>query len=500
MRNSRPRFEVVVGVVISMVVGLTVKPVMANEMQKSNIVLMFIDDMGYGDIGPFGNKINQTPNLDRMAAEGIKFTDFYVSSTACTPSRSALMTGCYADRVGMGGNVVFPGDPRGLNPSEVTIADMLKEAGYATGCFGKWHLGDQPEFMPLAQGFDTYFGIPYSNDMWEGNKVGNPITKRGPYTPLAVMKQDRPIARVSDGESQALLCDAVTDAAIDFIRRHKDKPFFAYIPHSYVHLPRFVTPERAKKAGGDVTRAQVEEVDSSVGRIMTELEKLGIAENTLVFFTSDNGPASFLTAAPLRGSKGGGKYEGHMRVPTLAWWPGRIKAGSVCTKIGATTDMLPTLAALTGGKVPTDRIIDGKDISSLFLDAGAQSPHEALYYGFEGVRQGDWKLVTKSNKRNLELYNLKDDLGERNNLAKKHPGKVKSMLALLKAHEKSVLSAVRPAGKAENSVTIIALGDHSLPTLTELRGQTSFKAIVQPKPQFNKRAKRPVRKPAQKKK
>ncbi len=492
MRNSRRCFKATVGVVLGIIAGLSISPALADRMQKPNIVLMFIDDMGYGDIGPFGSTRNKTPNLDRMAAEGIKFTDFYVSSTACTPSRSALLTGCYADRVGMGGKVVFPGDSRGLNPSEVTIAELLKEAGYATGCFGKWHLGDHPEFMPLAQGFDTYFGIPYSNDMWEGNTRGNPLTKRGPYAPLPVMKQDRPIARVSDGESQALLCDAVTDAAIDFIRRHKDEPFFAYVPHSYVHLPRCVTPERAKKADGDVSRAQVEEVDSSVGRIMDELEKLGIAGNTLVFFTSDNGPASFLTAAPLRGGKGGGKYEGHMRVPTLAWWPGKIKSGSVCSEIAATTDMLPTLAALSGGKVPADRIIDGKDISSLFLDAGAKSPHKTLYYGFEGVRQGDWKLVTKSNKRNLELYNLKDDLGERNDLAEKHPEKIKSMLALLKAHEQRVLSEVRTAGKAEHPVTIIALGDHSLPTLAEYRGQTSFKAVVQPKPQFNRRAKRPV--------
>ena len=193
------------------------------EGSKPNIVSMFIDDMGYGDIGPFGNTANQTPNLDRMAEEGIKLTQFYVANTACTPSRAALLTGTYAHRIGMDGPVVFPGDKRGLNPNEITIAEMLRKNGYATGCFGKWHLGDQPEFMPLAQGFDTYFGIPYSNDMWPGNKRGNPVTNRGPYEPLPVMLQNKAVAHISDDYDQALLAEVITDEAIKFIRKNKLK-------------------------------------------------------------------------------------------------------------------------------------------------------------------------------------------------------------------------------------------------------------------------------------
>lgn len=207
---------------------------------------------------------------------------------------------------------------------------------------------------------------------------------------------------------------------------------------------------------------------------MAELTKLGIAENTLVFFTSDNGPANGCTATPLRGKKSGPKYEGHMRVPTLAWWPGKIKAGSVTSEIGTSTDMLPTLAALTGATVPSDRIIDGVDISALFLNPEAQSPHGELFYGFEGIRQGPWKLVFPNPNAKAELFNLDSDLGEKNNLAAKHPEKVASLSALLKAHEKRVLNAVRPAGVADDPVPLIAKEDHSLPTLAEYMGRSSF--------------------------
>ena len=216
---------------------------------KPNIVILFIDDMGYGDIGPFGNKVNQTPHLDRMAEEGMVLTQFYVANTACTPSRAALLTGTYAHRIGMdggGGNLVvtFPGDKRGLNPNEITIAEMLRKNGYATGCFGKWHLGDQPEFMPLKQGFDTYFGIPYSNDMWSGRKGKrpNPITKRK-FEPLPVMRQDKAVAYVADGVDQSLLAEVITDEAIAFIEKNHKQPFFCYIPHAHVHKPRYARPE-----------------------------------------------------------------------------------------------------------------------------------------------------------------------------------------------------------------------------------------------------------------
>ncbi|MDP7406635.1 MAG: sulfatase-like hydrolase/transferase, partial [SAR324 cluster bacterium] len=275
---------------------------------------MFIDDMGYGDIGPFGNKINQTPHLDRMAEEGNVLTQFYVANTACTPSRAALLTGTYANRIGMDGGlqkkegipsfiVNFPGDHRGLNPSEITIAEMLKENGYTTGCFGKWHLGDQPEFMPLAQGFDTYFGIPYSNDMWPGNKRGNPVTNRGPYEPLPIMLQNKAVAHVSDDYDQSLLAEVITDEAIKFIRKNKKQPFFCFIPHSHVHNPRFARPKFLQRAEGNVNRAHVEEVDDSIGRVLNTLRSLNLEKNTLVIFTSDNGGAGGMSMGPLRGGK-----------------------------------------------------------------------------------------------------------------------------------------------------------------------------------------------------
>ena len=446
----------------------------ATPSTKPNIVLMFIDDMGYGDIGPFGNTVNKTPNLDRMAEEGIKLTQFYVANTACTPSRAALLTGTYAHRIGMdGGNgnlvVTFPGDSRGLNPSEITIAEMLRENGYATGCFGKWHLGDQPEFMPLNQGFDTYFGIPYSNDMWPQHTARNPITKRK-YEPLPVMKQDKAVAHVADEFDQSLLAEVITDEAIAFIEKNQKRPFFCYIPHAHVHYPRHARPEYLERAEGNVDRAHVEEVDDSIGRVLQTLRDLKLDHNTLVIFTSDNGPAGGMSSGPLRGTKGGKKYEGHMRVPTLAWWPETIPAGSISKEIGVTTDLLPTLAKLTQFQAPTDRIIDGKDISGILLGKkDARSPHQLHFYENEGIRRGNWKLVKKARSK-LELYDLSKDLGERKDLSGKHPEMVQELDRLLKEHASSIAANLRPAGFAENPKPILKeVGD--LPTLRNYLGK-----------------------------
>jgi arylsulfatase A-like enzyme len=434
---------------------------------KPNIVILFIDDMGYGDIGPFGNTVNQTPHLDRMAEEGIKLTQFYVANTACTPSRAALLTGTYAHRIGMDGGklkVTFPGDSRGLNPNEITLAEMLRENGYATGCFGKWHLGDQPQFMPLAQGFDTYFGIPYSNDMWPLHTSKNPITKRK-YEPLPVMRQDQAVAHVADGVDQSLLAEVITDEAIAFIKKNQKKPFFCYIPHAHVHKPRHARPEYLKRAEGNVNRAHVEEVDDSVGRVLQTLKDLQLHQNTLVIFTSDNGPASGMSSGPLRGTKGGKKYEGHMRVPTLAWWPDTIPAGSISKEIGVTTDLLPTLATLTQSQVPTDRIIDGKDITDILLGKkAAQSPHQLHYYENEGIRRGDWKLVKKGSRS--ELYDLSKDPGEKKDLSGSHPELVKELDRALQKHASSIAANLRPAGFAKNPKPILReVGD--LPTLKQ---------------------------------
>ena len=446
----------------------------ANAVEKPNVILIFIDDMGYGDIGPFGNQVNQTPNLDRMAKEGNVLRQFYVANTACTPSRSALLTGSYAHRIGMDGSVVFPGDKRGLNPDEITIAEMLREQGYATGCFGKWHLGDQKPFLPLAQGFDEYFGIPYSNDMWPGNERGNPVTDRGPYEPLPVMRQNDAVAHVADGADQSLLCEVVTDEAVKFIRQHKDESFFCYIPHVSVHLPRFARPEILEKAEGDVSRANVEEVDTSVGRILDTLQELKLAENTLVLFTSDNGGARGMSMGPLRGAKGGPKYEGHMRVPTVAWWPGTIPEGTETEEIAVTTDLLPTIAKLTGATVPDDRTIDGKDVLDVVLgNRDAKSPHDLHYYEVDGIRRGKWKLVNIGKRTGL--YDLETDLGEQNNLAEQHPDIVTELQQLLTAHAERVASETRPAAFVENAKPILSEpGD--LPRLRDYVGKPETKA------------------------
>ena len=407
-----------------------------------------------------------------MAREGLKLTQFYVSNTACTPSRSALMTGSYAHRIGMDGSVVFPGEKRGLNPAEITLAEMLKTQGYATGCFGKWHLGDQPAFLPLAQGFDEYFGIPYSNDMWPGNKRGNPVTNRGPYTPLPVIRQNEAVAYVSDGADQSLLCEVMTDEAVKFITAHQKEPFFLYLPHAYVHSPRYARPDIYKAAGEDANRSNVEEVDTSVGRILARLRELKLDKNTLVIFTSDNGGAGGMSMGPLRGGKGGPKYEGHMREPTLTWWPGTIPAGIESDEIVATIDVVPSLARLVGAEVPTDRTIDGLDALDVLLGKpGAKSPHEMLHYENEGIRRGNWKLVRtgKPASPTLELYDLESDIGETNNLAKQHPELVEELDDLLTAHAASIAADTRPAAFVADAKPIISEpGD--LPRLREYMG------------------------------
>lgn len=457
--------------IITMLLSLFSYSIANSSEPPPNIVLIFVDDMGYGDIGPFGNTVNQTPNLDRMAKEGTILRQFYVANTACTPSRSALLTGTYAQRIGMDGTVVFPGEERGLNSDEITIAEVLKTRGYATGCFGKWHLGDQRQFMPLAQGFDTYFGIPYSNDMWTGNKKGHLHTKE-PYTPLPVMLDQNAVAWVSDDQDQALLCEAVTDHALEFIRDNAQRRFFCYIPHAYIHHPWAVRQELYDKADGNLARAVVEEIDRSVGRILDTLRELDLSENTLVLFTSDNGPAHGLSAGRLRGVKGGDKYEGHMRVPTITWWPGKVAEGAVTKQIAATTDLLPTFARLAGADVPQDRIIDGKDVLEILLgDPKASSPHKLHYYENDGIRRGKWKLVRKANGK-TELFNLADDPAEMKDLSSEQPAILLELVNLLDSHAEEIAANTRPAGFVDPG-TARPILDHKtdLPTLRQFMAQ-----------------------------
>ncbi len=415
-----------------------------------NFVVIFIDDMGYGDIGPFGSKINRTPHLDRMAKEGRKLTSFYVASPVCTPSRAALMTGCYPQRVGLekgsGHIVLFPGDHHGLNPKEITIAETLKSAGYATGCFGKWHLGDQPQFLPTAQGFDTYYGIPYSNDMW-------PPLKRFKCPDLPVLRDTEVVELIKDMDAQATLCKKFTNAATEFVRKNKNKPFFVYLPHAFVHGPRKASPEFMANAK-TVEQAQVEEVDWSVGQILKTLREEGLEKNTLVLFTSDNGPAGGLSAGPLRGRKGTA-FEGGQREPTIVWWPGTVPAGTSSNELTTAMDLHPTFAKLAGEKMPTDRVIDGKDIAPLLLGKpGAKTPHDRFFYQQGGrlaaVRSGNWKLFVKG-----QLYNLKNDLAEKKNVAQANPAVVKRLRGLLADFRKDLAKNSRPVGLAKNARTLV---------------------------------------------
>jgi len=406
--------------------------------KKPNFIIIFCDDMGYGDLGCFGSTKHRTPNIDRMAAEGSRFTSFYVTSGVCTPSRSSLMTGCYPRRVSMHKSarnewVLFPVAKKGLHPDEITIADLLKSQGYATACFGKWHLGDQPEFLPRRQGFDYYYGIPYSNDMGAKQRKINP--------PLPLMRNEEVIEAPAD---QNTLTKRYTEEVIKFITANKDNPFFVYLPHTMVHNPVHSSENfRGKSANGGYGDA-AEEIDWSTGEILATLKKFGLDDNTLVIFTSDNGAASRWGGSnlPLSGWKGS-TMEGGMREPCVMRWPGKIPAGGECDELTSTIDLLPTLAKLAGTQAPDDRIIDGEDIWPLMAGKkDAKSPHEAFYYyrmdQLQAVRSGKWKLhlpyeirrKNKVTKAQLKLYDLDADIGETTNVAEQNPDVARRLLAL----------------------------------------------------------------------
>ncbi len=403
-----------------------------------NFIIILIDDMGYGDIEPFGSKLNNTPRLDRMAAEGMKLTSFY-AAPVCTPSRAQLMTGCYAKRVSLP-EVLFPASRIGISSSEHTIAQLLKPLGYATMCVGKWHLGDQPEFLPTMHGFDHYLGLPYSNDMG-GN--GRPGARR---PPLPLVRDTHVIEAPAE---QSKLVALYTDESIKFIKANKDRPFFLYLPHTAVHYP--IHPGKAFQGKSKNGRYGdwVEECDWSAGRVLDTLHDLNLESNTFVIFTSDNGPWRVKkddggVAGPLRGGKSS-TWEGGVREPTIARWPGKIPAGTVCDTMMSEMDLLPTLVKLAGGEVPTDRTIDGKDIWPLLTGETKQSPHEALFYfkgnRLEAVRSGPWKLaIVKQIENGIDketahpnepltpiLFNLESDIGETTDVASQHPEIVKRL-------------------------------------------------------------------------
>ncbi len=390
-----------------------------------NFVIIFIDDMGYGDIGPFGSTINRTPHLDQMAAEGMKLTSFY-AAPVCTPSRAALMTGSYPIRNGLQTGswhpVLMPGDTQGIHADEITVAEVLKQQGYATGIIGKWHLGDQPAFLPNQHGFDYHFGLPYSNDM-------SPFLPRNSrnHPPLALIRNGEVIREVP--EDQSFLTGSYTEEAVTFIEQHQKEPFFLYLPHSMVHVPLFAGDDFRGKSGNGILGDAIEELDWSVGQVLGKLRDLGLAENTLVLFTSDNGPARG-SAGPLRGRKGD-TWEGGMREPTIAWWPGTVPPGASYDSVASTMDVLPTFARLAGTSAPTDRTIDGHDISAILKgDLDQPSAYDAFYYyrGYElrAVRSGKWKLHTTG-----ELYDLDGDIGETSNVSVENSEVVERLEGLL---------------------------------------------------------------------
>ncbi len=434
--------------------ALTMGPVAAAE--KPNIVIIFTDDQGYGDVGCYGAKQFSTPNLDQLAQQGIRFTDFHVSQPVCSASRASLLTGCYANRIGIHG-ALNPNARHGLHADETTIAEICKSQGYVTGIAGKWHLGHHPQFLPTRHGFDTYFGLPYSNDMWPYH----PEAKKGAYPPLPMFQDEKIINADVSPEDQTQLTTQYTEFAVKFIAANKDKPFFFYLAHSMPHVPLFVSDKYKGKSPGGLYGDVIEEIDWSVGQIMKALDDHQLTEKTLLIFTSDNGPWLSYgnhsgSAGPLREGKGT-VWEGGVRVPFIARWPGQIPAGSVCREPAMTIDLLPTIAAILGAELPK-RTIDGKDIGPLLRnEPNARCPHQAYfhYYGqgeLQAVRSGKWKLILPHTYRTMagqtpgrdgqpgrykfvkieqpELYDLDADIGETKNVAAEHPEIVKKLLAL----------------------------------------------------------------------
>ena len=417
---------------------------------KPNVVIIFCDDLAYADVGCFGAQGYSTPNLDRMAAEGVKFMDFHAATAVCSASRAALLTGCYPERVSIAG-ALGPKSTNGISDNELLISELLKDQGYATSCVGKWHLGHHAPFLPTRHGFDQYLGLPFSNDMWD----------RHPEFPeafgkLPLIEGEDTIAWIED---QRLLTTWYTDRAVEFIRRNSDGPFFLYLAHSMCHVPLYVSDKFKGKTERGLFGDVLEEIDWSVGRVLNELKAQGVDDNTLVIFTSDNGPWMSYgdhcgSAAPFREGKGT-MFEGGMREPCIMRWPGRIKPGTECDRLATTMDILPTLAAISGGKLPAHKI-DGHDIRPLiFGEPGAQTPWEAYwcYWGgsLHAIRTQDWKLHFPHAYRTLkgrpggtggipvkyeqaeigqELFDMVNDKEETTDVASQHPDVVEQLTAL----------------------------------------------------------------------
>lgn len=424
--------------------------------EKLNFVILFTDDQGYGDMSCNGHPTIHTPNLDRMATEGQKWTQFYSAAPVCTPSRAALLTGRLPIRSGMTSSrrvVLFPDSTGGLPQDEVTLAEVLKAKGYATACIGKWHLGHLPQHLPMTQGFDYYFGLPYSNDMDRDPAVKGSWIEIGsnpkPTTyHVPLMRNDEVIERPAN---QELLTRRYTEEAVGFIRKNQAKPFLLYVAHSMPHIPLFRSDEFKGKSLAGIYGDVIEEIDASVGRVLDTLEKLELSDNTIVLFTSDNGPWDIFkthggSAGLLRGAKGSTR-EGGMREPAIFWGPDHVMPG-VVHDMGSTLDVFPTFAKLAGAEIPSDRVYDGFDLGPVLLRREPGARHHMFYYSgtaLQAVRQGNFKaqfLEGPSNRpkaiKMAELYQLGVDPSEKYNVAASHPEVVDKLRRLAKAHKATV--------------------------------------------------------------
>jgi arylsulfatase A len=445
-----------------------------------NIIVVFADDLGYGDLGCYGQKAYKTPHIDSIAANGVRFTDFHSSQPVCSASRASLLTGCYANRIGIHG-ALGPAAKNGIHDDEVLLSEMLKSKGYNTCAVGKWHLGHHQKFLPLQHGFDRYLGLPYSNDMWPHG----PVVKPGTFPELPLIRDNEIIDSDVDAQDQSKLTKQYSDFAIEFLENSKDDPFFLYFAHSFPHVPLYAGEEFKGKSKAGIYGDVIEEFDAVVGRILNFLKHNNLERNTLVIFSSDNGPWLTYgdhagTAGPLREGKGT-VYEGGTRVPMLAQWPGQIPAGSVQDATAMTIDVLPTIARIINAPLPS-HAIDGLDIFDLMCSKpGAKCPHEVFYHYFrqgelQAIRSGPWKLMLphnvncivpdqlggqgkpgKSQMRKItepELYHLGNDLGETTNLASQKPEVLKSLLELADQGRKelgdsltkTLGSGIRPCG------------------------------------------------------
>ena len=460
----------------------------AADVPQPNLIIINIDDLGYADIGPFGGR-NQTPELERMAAEGRKLTSFY-AAPVCSPSRASLMTGCYPKRVLPIPGVLFPAAAVGLNPTERTIAEVLKDAGYATAMIGKWHIGDQPAFLPTKQGFDSYFGLPYSNDMGpaadgvRSSRDQNPpqlkadpvavdldgTGVRGLQPPLPLLENDQVIAHVRR-EEQIDLLRRYTERTVSFVRAPRDRPFFLYVAPNAVHFPHYPGDNFLGKSGTGLLGDWVREIDWTVGQVLGALREAKLAESTLVLFTSDNGGPVGLGAcnAPLRGSKGS-TWEGGIRVCTIAWWPGRIPAGTSTDAMAGMLDVLPTFARIAGASLPQDRKIDGVDLWPILVGEPSAPPRDHFFYflglNLQAVRLGPWKLHLASG----QLYHLVDDIAEAHDASAQQPERVKRLRELADSMKTDLaLTGIgpgcRPLGRLANPKPIIAVDGTVRPEL-----------------------------------